>query len=139
MDRKFNRAVILGCACVITSRLTCEQYEMYSRYHPEALKMADEDGNVIFTVEIDQDGPGSILPDKACFSRTKTPDGKATITVVIDPEIEEKVKVITERFGSALLHLEELEEHLLEKAGELEEEVRKVEGMVLSAERSIYG
>ncbi len=129
MEERFGRAVILGCACVIISRLTVERYEQFRRYHPEALKLVDEDDNVLFSVDLD-DGPGHIEPESACFSRTKTPDGMATITVVIDPEIEDKAEAIRDRFASALLHLDELEEHLLEKIGELEEEVRKVEEMI---------
>ncbi len=129
MEERFGRAVILGCACVINSRLTVEQYEQFRRYHPEALKLVDEDDRVLFSVDLD-DGPGHIRQEEACFSRTRTPDGKATITVVIDPEIEDKAETVRDRFAAALLHLDELEEHLLEKVGELEEEVKKVEGMI---------
>ena len=120
----------MGCACVITSGLTVEQLDSFVKYHPEALKMWDEDRNeLLFSVGL-EDGPGHITEHEAVFSRTKVPGGKATITIVIDPEVEDKAKCIRERLGKGLLRLDEVEEHLAGMSGNLEEEIRKIDGMI---------
>ncbi len=129
MEEIFNRAIVMGCACVIFSKLTCEQYEMYRQYHPEALKLINEDDQVNFSVDL-EDGPGHIETDATVFSRTRTPDGKATITVVIDPEEDNKAELIKKHFGAALLRLDELEEQLLLNLPGLKEEAQKVEDMI---------
>lgn len=130
MEKTSGRAVVMGCACVITSKLTCEQIENFRRYHPEALVMRGEDSSeVVFTMDID-DGPGSISREKAVYSRTKTPDGKATITVILDPEIEDKVETVRDKLGPALLLLEELERQMLEMVEPIQEEIAKLDGMI---------
>ena len=129
MENVFRRAVVMGCACVITSRMTVEQIEKYVVYHPEALCLVDEDDKTVFEVAL-EDGPGHIEAHKAGYSRTKTPDGRATITVVIDPEAEDKSALVLKHFGKALMHLEELEDQLLKRAGELEEEVSSIKALI---------
>ncbi len=106
----------MDCAYVITSSLTVEQLENFRRYRPEALELTDEmTGNVVFSEDIGE-GPGSIRDGKATFSRTKTAEGKATITLLLDPEVEDKAGLIREKVGSSLMALEKLEARLLEDA-----------------------
>ena len=118
------RALIAGCACIIRSKLTPEEIEKFSIYHPEALKMADEDGNVIFTLDVDE-GPGCMTREGAVFSRATTSDGKATITILIDPECEDRKGKVLEAVGPGFSLLDELEEHLLAMLPELEKEAEK--------------
>ncbi len=131
MEKDFRRAVVVGCACVVFSRLTIEELKNYKNYHPEALKMVDEDdkSKVVFTIDIDE-GPGHIFQDEAVFGDAETPDGHATITVLIDPAAEDKPGLIREKFGIALLRLEELEEQLISRMDDLNEEVQKIDGMI---------
>ena len=130
MEKVFNRATIMGCACVITSGLTVEQIEDFRKYLPEALKLTDEmSGEGVFSIDLD-DGPGCITEEKAVFIRTRTPDGKATITVVLDPEIEDKRETVRDKIGASLVALNRLEEQLLGKLDELGETVRRMDNMI---------
>ena len=129
MENEFRRAIVMGCACVITSRLTVKQIENFKRYMPEMLVMVDEEGKSVFTIDISHEA-GCLEDDKAVYSSTKTPDGKATITVVIDPDAEDKVELVKKHFGVALLRLEEIEKGLLSCLDNLNEEIQKVDGMI---------
>ena len=67
---------------------------------------------------------------KAIYSRTKTPDGMATITVLVDPGVEDKAGTIRSRMGSSLIALDRLEGILLERLEELHDAMRQVDEMV---------
>ena len=129
MDNEFRRAVVMGCACVVTSRLTVEQIENFKHYMPEMLTMVDEEGKPVFTVDIG-DEAGRLENDKAVYSNTKMPDGKATITILIDPDEEDKPGIVKKYFGIALLRLEEIEQGMLSYMDDLNETIRKVDGMI---------
>ena len=129
MDNEFRRAVVMGCACVVTSRLTVEQIENFKHYMPEMLTMVDEEGKPVFTVDIG-DEAGRLENDKAVYSNTKMPDGKATITILIDPDEEDKPGIVKKHFGIALLRLEEIEQGMLSYTDDLNETIRKVDGMI---------
>lgn len=130
MEKTMSRATIMGCACVITSSLTCEQIEAFKKFHPEALEMKGEGSDeALFTIDIN-DGPGSFEGGKAVFSRTKTQDGKATITILLDPDIEDKQELVRKTIGPGLLLLKEMEQHLLEAVEPLKEEIQKLDGMI---------
>lgn len=126
---KMSKVIIAGCACIYFSNLTPEDVDRYKTYAPEALTLYDEDDEVVFTLDIDN-GPGSITLEKAVLSRSKSANGKATVTILIDPEKEDKLGLIRETIGSALLLLEDLEEQLLEKAGKLKERQDKMDAMI---------
>ena len=129
MENEFRRAVVMGCACVITSRLTVEQIENFKRYMPETLIMVDEEGKAVFTVDIG-DAAGSLEENKAVYSNTKAPDGKATITIVIDPDAEDKPGLIKKHFGAALLRLEEIEQVMLSNMDDLNDVIKKIDGLI---------
>lgn len=130
MENEFRRAVVMGCACVITSRLTVEQIEKFKRYMPEMFVMVDEEGETVFTLDIDSETPGMLSKDKAVYSTTKTPDGKATITIVIDPDAEDKAELVKKHFGTPLLMLDEIENALLSCQDALDEKIRVIDGMI---------
>ena len=129
MENEFRRAIVMGCACVITSKLTVEQIENFKQYMPEMLTMVDEEGKPVFTVDIG-DAAGCLENDKAVYSNTKMPDGKATITILIDPDEEDKPGIVKKYFGIALLRLEEIEQGMLSYTDELNETIRKVDRMI---------
>ncbi len=130
MENVFNRVLVAGCACVITSLLTYEEIERYKRYHPEALTMVDEDdGHAVFTIDV-TDGPGCLTKSRAEFSRMKSADGKATITVLLAPDINDKEAAVKAQICPCLAHLDELEQQLLEKLSMLNDEESKACNMV---------
>ena len=130
MEQMAKRATILGCACVITSKLTVGQLENYRKYLPDALKLKDGiSGKVVFSIDL-EDGPGSIHSEKAFYSRTKTPGGWATATLVLDPEIEDKAELVRKRIGNALITLDQLEDSLLENLQDLRDTMRRMDEMI---------
>lgn len=130
MEQMMKRATIMGCACVITSRLTVDQIDGFRKYLPEVLKLTEEtSGMELFSIGLD-DGPGSILEKKATFSRTRTPDGMATITLLLDPEVEDKAELVRDKIGKSLLALERLEGLLLEKLEDLTNTIHRMDEMI---------
>ena len=127
--KEFNRVLVAGCACVVTSLLTYDEIERYKRLHPEALSLVDEDGNPVFTIDV-SDGSGLLVKDRAEFSRMKSADGKATITILLDPEIEDREDAVRKSICPCLNSLNELEKQLLEKLDKLNEEETEALGMV---------
>ena len=129
-ERKEMKVIVAGCACVVFSELTPEEIERFKRYQPDALTMCDENNpETVFTVDID-DGPGKLEDSEAVFSRTKSVEGKATITILLDPEEEDKPAMVQEKLGPALLRLRELEAALLSRMDGLAEAEKKVSAML---------
>lgn len=124
MNSTGARALILGCACVVRSRLTPGQIEKFSIYRPEALKLKDAAGNTVFTLDVG-DGGGSLTPEGAVYSRATTADGKATITILTDPECENRKEAVLSAIGIGFALLDGLEEQLLAMLPDLEKEAEK--------------
>lgn len=124
------QAVVMGSACMIKSTLTPEEIKNIKKLRPELLEMVDENGEPVFTVDIDETTPGSLNKYGACFGNAPSEDGKATITVVLDPSVEDTVKLVEECFGRALLMLEEMEAGIAEELPNLREEERRIHSMI---------
>ena len=114
------RALVLGCACIILSSLSLEDLMRYCVYHPDALRMKDDKGEEIFSIDLD-DSPGSISSEGAVFSNVSTGDGKATITCLISPKMKDRREMILDKYGTALRRLDELEARLRAGLPELDE------------------
>jgi len=124
------KAVVVGCACVVFSDLTPEQIESFKSYQPHALTMSDENSlEEIFSLDID-DGPGHLEDDGAVYSRTKSAEGKATMTILVDPEHEDKLTVVQNELGRALLKLQKMEQMLLGKLDSLAETEEKAKSLI---------
>lgn len=66
------------------------------------------------------------MEDCATYGKTKSADGKATITIILDPEAEDKVGMVQEKLGPALLKLDELESQIIGKKDQLLEKEKAV-------------
>lgn len=121
-----ERVMIVGCACVIISSLSPEEIDRIKAYEPKALTLT-RDGEDCFSIDIGP-GQGSITESKAVYSRIRTEDGKATITIQLDPDTEDRTKAVSYKFGASLLKLDELEKQLLIR----NECVKGMENTVLS-------
>ena len=131
MEQEFSNAKVMGCACVITSGFTAEEIANFRNYLPDALCLKDEKDHDIFRIGLDDDGnPGSIHQDHILFCKEKVPEGKATVTLIVDPSIEDKVGLIRERMGLALIRLESLEKQMRENMSRMQENMRKAEELV---------
>lgn len=119
------RALLMGCACVVTSRLTLEQLEKFCVYLPEALELKDEDGEVIYAIDFSDETPGRVSDDMTVYSRAVTADGRPTATILIDPECADRKNAVRESIGLGLALLETLECRLEAMLPELAEAERK--------------
>ena len=114
-----EKVTVMGCACVVVSGMEPEQIERFMRFDPQALVLEDEYG-AGFRLSVD-DGPGRLTDGEAVFSRVKTAEGKATITILLDPEIKDKQEKVMSDLGSALLKLDALEKQLISRENRLRE------------------
>ena len=124
------QAVVMASACVIKSTLTPDEIKRIKKLRPEMLEMVDENGEPVFAIDIDEEMPGSINKYGACFGSAVSEDGKATITMVIDPAAEDAIKLVEEQFGHALLMLDEMEHAIAEELPSLNEEERRIKAMI---------
>ena len=122
------KVIVLGCACVVISELTPEEIERHSRYDLARLDETGDPQPAGFTIDLD-DGPGHLDESGAVFSRTKSADGRATLTIILDPEEEDKVKMVQEHMGTALLRLRKAEEEILRGLDEAAEAEKKMVDM----------
>ena len=76
------------------------------------------------------EGPGKLLEDHVEYSRVSSRDGKATVTIILDPEIENKRQAIEEIVCPSLMHLDRLERQLLSKLSTLDQEHDRTINMV---------
>lgn len=123
------KVFIAGSACVVVSSLTPEDVDLFRLYWPEALDNNYTLDESYFFLEID-DGPGSLSKAKAVLSRCKSAEGKATITLLMDPAVEDKRQWIEKNLGAALAQLDGLEEELLKQIGKVREKQARVEAMI---------
>lgn len=125
------QAIVVGSSCVVKSTLTPADIKRIKKFHPEALIMDDEDGEPVFAIDIDENMPGSINNNGACFGSATSTDGKATITVVLDPAAENTEELVYNRLGRALMYLKEMEEHIAEVLPDLDTEEREIRSMIV--------
>ncbi len=102
---------ISGGSAVLVSDVSREDWERVEKYAPEMLKMIDDEGNAVFKVKIGCGG-GSVNKYGVCFGSHTNEGGKATVTVILDYEVEDKIAAVKDVMGSALLDLNEIEKEL---------------------------
>lgn len=125
------QAIVVGSSCVVKSTLTPDEIKRIKKIHPEALMMYDESEEPVFAIDINEEMPGSINNNGACFGSATSSDGKATITVVLDPAAENTVDLVYDRLGRALIYLKDMEDKLREIIPELDNEEREIRSMIV--------
>lgn len=116
--------VIAGNACVVRSGVDLEAWKKVLKYDPK-FGLYDEDGNPTFIVNVDS-SVGKMNLYGATFSDSPAHDGKAVLTVLVDPDAKDKVESVTEKLGNALLRLNELEKLVPDKLKEAEEKAKEI-------------
>ena len=102
---------VLGCAAVVVSAFSLEDWKLVEKYAPDALTIVDEGGKTVFRVTTDS-GPGCLVKDHAEFGASVTQDGKATITILLDPDNDDKMGMVKEALSGPLMDLIEMEKIL---------------------------
>ena len=125
-----TKAVINGSSCVVTSRFTRTQLEMMLNMFPEEMCIVNEYGEMEFCIDLDENEPGFLSDECACFGQAVSSDGLATITILIDPAIDDKKKHVYESLGRSLMLLSRLEDQLEESYPDMAVENAKVRNMI---------
>ena len=109
------KVTVAGESVVITSAFKLDDYKLVAKYRPEKLVLkSDDDGKEpVFAIGITKNAKGSINNVGAEFGG-KSHDGTGRATITMDlPSSESDVKeVVAEKFGSAIIRLNKIEETL---------------------------
>ncbi len=124
--------LMAGAACIVFSCFTPDEIRLFKTYRPEALQMKDADTEEpVFSLDLDEDGgPGSITDEGALFSEIPSADGKATITVLVDPSVKERTELAEAKLGGALKRLTYLQELLKKQLPEVKQEQEIIRGWI---------
>ena len=120
------RIHVLGCAAVVVSAVDLEDWKLIERHAPEALTITDEKGNTVFRVTTDK-GPGCLVKEHAEFGASVTQDGKATITVLLDPDNDDKMGMVRDVLAGPLMDLIEIEKTVTELKDEVLKKLAEAE------------
>ncbi len=124
-----SRVLIAGSACVVFSRLTPEDINLFKSLRPESLMMSEKDSDEIaFSLDIRDEEPGSLTEDQALFSTIPSADGKATITILLDPSCKDRQGLVEKKLGPSLRLLSDLEDKLLSQLPEVRKEYETIQG-----------
>ncbi len=117
---------ILGAAAVVVSTVKLEDWKLAEKYAPEKLRKLDENGEPVFKVMTSK-GTGSINHYGVVWGNYPTEEGYATVTILIDEEVENKKGAVMDVAGSALLDLIEIEKAMPEVISSIREKEDEVE------------
>ena len=120
---------MMGAAAVLVSGIKQEDWKLAEKYAPGRLRILDAAGNTVFRVSTGNGG-GSVNSDGICWGSYTSEEGCATVTVLIDEEVEDKKAAVTDVMGSALLNLMTIEEGLLPVLEELRENEKTVGSVI---------
>lgn len=120
---------IMGAAAVVVSSVKLEDWKLVEKYAPEALKIMDKDGEPVFKV-MTGPGTGSMNHYGVVWGTYLSEDGNATVTILLDDEVEDKKAAVMDVVGSALLDLIEIENGMPELLKEIHEKTQKIESYI---------
>ena len=126
-------ATVIANALIVTSALKLEDLETIKKYRPKALRMyeKDEDGmkSEVFRLDV-KDGTGEISKIAVVYGKTTDAEGRARLTMAVDPVDPEAIK---DKYGPALVTLAKLEETLAGVALEIAAEKADIESRITFA------
>ena len=100
-----GRIIRFGCAALVVSAFSPDELKQIKARFPEALQLKDDAGHSVFNIDICDDGPGHLDDDHAVFSTVRSGNGKATITVLIDPDADDKTATLRKTVGDGVERL----------------------------------
>ena len=120
---------ISGASAVLVSDVTLADWQKVQKYAPEMMKIVDEEGEVLFKVMTSR-GTGSVNDYGVCFGEHTNEGGKATVTILFDTEVADKVAAIKEIAGNALLDLNEIEKEIPAILADIAEKEAKIAELI---------
>lgn len=95
---------------IVTSAYTLDEIKMIEKYKPEALKLVDEDKNLVFKYGVAK-FEGSISDNGIMFDKVDG-DGKAAIVYDIPADADKRVDYVVDNLGVAIERIKEVEADL---------------------------
>lgn len=109
------KVTIVGNAAVFTSGMKLEELATIKKYRPKALCLMGGENNkeVVFVVDVGASGNGGLNNVGACFcAATHDDEQLACITTTMDGIHGDIKEYVADKYGEALIHLNELEAKL---------------------------
>ena len=122
---------LTGAAAVLVSDVKLEDWKRVEKYAPEALKIVDEEGDVVFKV-MTCCCTGSVNENGVCFGTYTNEGGLATVTVLMDDEVEDRLQAIKDVAGQALLDLNDIEKDIPQILKDIEEKEAEIEKLIVA-------
>ena len=117
-----------GCTALILSSLKRTEWNVILRDYPELLRITDDRGNCIFSVDFEDDSPGHVLNDQVMFGNVVTADGYAIATILLEPDEDiDPTRKLLEVLGQGLNRLAETEQMalaVLRRDGKIRQRIR---------------
>ncbi len=110
---------LTGDVCVLKSKIKVADIELLKKYNPDALKIVDDKGNVLFAIGYSEGHP-SIAPFGVTFggkSRGEE-EGYATVTEKVPSSLNtaEAKAYVADQYGCIIANVEKLEATVAEAA-----------------------
>lgn len=123
---------ISGASAVLVSDVALEDWERVQKYAPDMLKIVDEEtGDTVFKVQ-SCGGTGSANKYGVCFGSYTNEGGKATVTILLDDEVEDKAQAVKDVVGSALLDLNEIEKELPQVLKDIADKEAEIDKLIIA-------
>lgn len=121
---------VSGASAVVVSDVNLDDWKRVEKYAPEALKIVEEEtGDTLFRV---MTGPmGGSMNENGVVFGTYTNSGKATVTILLDEEVEDKIQALKDTIGSALLDLNEIEKDIPTILTDIAEKEAEIEKLII--------
>ena len=127
---KQAKIYILGAAAVLVSAIKLEDWKRVEKFSPEFLKVMDECGEVSFFIQTGEGG-GSVMDEGITWGSYTSSEGYATVTVLLDADVEDKKEAVTGVMGKALLSLMSIEKALPEILDDIKVDETKIGGQIV--------
>ncbi len=123
------KVYMMGAAAVVVSGVKLEDWKLVEKYAPEALRIMDENGEPVFRV-MTKKGSGSMNQYGVVWGSYLSEEGNATVTMLIDDDVENPKEAVMDVIGSALLDLEGIEKALPGIVEEIREKQKQIETQI---------
>lgn len=117
---------IQGLAAVVVSDVKLDDWKRIEKMAPEMLELVDEETDEVEFRICTGEGPGTIDENGVVFDGSANANGSATVTVLLDPELEDKKTAVKDMVGRALLDLNKVEKEvpsILKDINDMEKEI----------------
>lgn len=121
-----------GASAVLVSDVTLEDWKRVEKYAPEALKIVEEEtGDTLFKV-MTCNGAGSANEYGVCFGTYTNEGGKATVTILLEEGIEDRLQAVKDVIGQALLDLNDIEKEIPTILDDIEEKEAEIDKLIVA-------